>query len=467
MFKIFKLMTLITVFALAACGGGGGSSGSNPTQQALFSTAGSTVTLPISSSVDYEVGGGVPPYRVGVTDAAVAVAAVRGKVLTIGAISAGVSPITVFDNSGASISVSVRVGSSVALYTTAPASLTIGVGQSASRVFTIGGGGGPYTVQGSANEVAKVEMIGATQWKVTGLTIGSTNVRIRDAAGIEIQVAVAVGAPELRVSPTELKLFPGIQAIVKISGGQPPYRIAGGIPAAVDAQISASNPDELIITGKLASELELSVADATGQLQKVTVTVEIGQATFGFSPSTLSVSETDDQPINLTIFGAAPGKVCLFTSDSRYLKPAGESCKDVVNGGTNVTVETGTLGTRCVSSNTPVTITAVDSNRSVGTATVTILNNGVNGPNCGSAAFALAPSELTLTAAAPSAQTVVTGGSNSYVIFNPNPAAVTVTAAGSVITAQRIAAAATNPVAVTVRDSTDPSRALTLTVTVN
>ncbi len=467
MVKLIKFCALLVLASLVACGGGGGSGGSNPNQSAFFTTAGSTVTLPVASAGQYEVGGGVPPYRIGNTDTTIAVGAINGKVLTIGAVAAGTSPITIFDNAGASITVSVRVGSSIPLYTTASSSVVIGVGSSASRIFSIGGGGGSYTVEGSANAVAKVEMVGATQWKVTGITIGTTDVKIRDAAGTIVQVSVTVGAPELRVSPTTLKLFPGIRAIVKISGGQPPYRIAGGIPAAVDAMISTTNPDELIITGKLASTLELSVADATGQLQKVTVTVEIGQGTFGFSPNALSVSENDNQPISLTIFGAAPGKLCLFTSDSTFLKPAGDSCKTVVSGETQITIETGTLGTRCVSANTPVTITAVDANRSVGTATITIIDNGLNGPDCGVAAFAIAPAALTLTATSTVGQAVITGGSGTYTAVTSNSAAATASVAGSVITVTRVAAALTNPVVITVRDSKDPSRALTLNVTVN
>ena len=461
--KIWHLIFLFCCF-LSGCGGGGGSGGSNPNQQALVTTAGSSVILPISSASQFEVSGGVPPYRVANRDQAIAVGAISGKILTIGAVSAGSTSLLVLDNSGASISINVQIGSSIPLYTTAASSVTIGVGDAASRTFTIGGGGAPYTVQGSANEVARVEMIGATQWKVTGITIGTTTVKIRDAAGTEVQVAVSVGAPELRVSPTDLKLFPGITAVVKISGGQPPYRIAGGIPAAVDARISSTQPDELIIVGKLASEFELSVADATGQLQKVTVKVEIGQATFGFSPSSLSVSENDNQNINLTIFGAAAGEICLFTSDSRYLKPAGTACRVASGAGLPVVVETGTLGSRCVNSDTEVTITAVDSARAVGTATIKILNNGVG---CGAESFAISPSALTLNAAATVGQAVVTGGSGTYLVSSANPAAVTAVAAGSVVTVTRVAAAAANPVAVTVRDSRDPSRSLTLNVTVN
>ena len=465
--KIYKIFFIFSVAILAACGGGGGSGGSNPNQSNFFTTAGASVTLPVSKVEQFEVGGGVPPYRVSTNDQVIAVGAVNGKVLTIGALAPGNATISVFDNSGASTSVSVRVGATTPLYTTASSSITIGAGAVASRVFTIGGGVAPYTVVGNADSVARVEVVGATQWKVTGIAIGATNVKIRDAAGVEVDVAVTVGAPELRVSPTDLKLFPGITAIVKISGGQPPYRVAGGIPDAVDAQISTTNPDELIIVGKLASKLDLSVADATGQLQKVTVEVALGQGSFGFSPSQLFVSENDNQPINLTIYGAAPGKVCLFTSDATFLKPAGDACKTVVAAGTPILVETGTSGSRCVTGDKLVTITAVDSRGAVGDSTIIILDNGINGPGCGSAAFAVSPTTLTLSATTTTAVAVVTGGSNSYVVTSSNPAAATVAIAGSVVTLTRVAAAVANPVVITIRDNSNPLSTLLLNVTVN
>ena len=64
-------------------------------------------------------------------------------------------------------------------------------------------------------------------------------------------------------------------------------------------------------------------------------------------------------------------------------------------------------------------------------------------------------------------QAVVTGGSGTYLVSSANPDAVTAAVAGSVVTLTRVAPSAANPVAVTVRDSRDPSRSLTLNVTVN
>ena len=74
--KIWHLIFLFCCF-LSGCGGGGGSGGSNPNQQALVTTAGSSVILPISSASQFEVSGGVPPYRVANRDQAIAVGSVQ------------------------------------------------------------------------------------------------------------------------------------------------------------------------------------------------------------------------------------------------------------------------------------------------------------------------------------------------------------------------------------------------------
>ena len=103
-------LILFLLLSLSGCGGGGGSGGSNPSQQTLVTTAGSAVVLPVSSASQFEVSGGVPPYRVANSDQAIAVGAISGKVLTIGAVSAGSTNLLVLDNSGASIAINVRVG---------------------------------------------------------------------------------------------------------------------------------------------------------------------------------------------------------------------------------------------------------------------------------------------------------------------------------------------------------------------
>jgi hypothetical protein len=193
------------------------------------------------------------------------------------------------------------------------------------------------------------------------VAIGETQVIIRDATGAENGIkgiAVKVGAPELRISPDKLTIPVGIQGIGKISGGQPPYKVAGGIPAAIRATVVN---DELRIVGDLESKLDVTVADATGQTVKIEVEINVSTTGIRLSPSALVVSENDAQPIDFTIFGAV-GEICVFTSDPTYLRPDSAACST----NTMIRLITGTTGTRCVTGDKIVTLTVVDSMRSTG-----------------------------------------------------------------------------------------------------
>ncbi|MDD2546664.1 MAG: hypothetical protein PHI55_10345, partial [Burkholderiaceae bacterium] len=409
--KIIQYMLVLLTAALAACGGGGGSPGANPNQPTLVTTAGTDLILPAGIAQTYQISGGVPPYTVGNSDQAVAVGAVNGNVLTIGAVAPGTTSITVRDFRGTAVTTQIKVGSSLPLYTTAPLALSVGVGPAAARSFTIGGGAAPYTVQGSDSNVALVRLASKDQWTITGVAIGAVTVKIRDAAGAEVSVAATVGSPELRVSPTDLTIPVGIVGVAKISGGQPPYSVAGGVPAAVTAEIK--NGDELNITGNLAAKLDLSVADATGKTVKVAVEINTATTQIRLSPSAVVISERDDQPINFTVFGAS-GAVCVFSSNPALLIPANTACTT----DPNVLINTGTKGSRCVAQDTDVKITVVDAARSVGEALITVKNNGTA---CGAGGFAVVPSTLTVGEGTSNTASI-TGGSGSYVASSSDSA---------------------------------------------
>ena len=447
--KIFKILMLMLASALVACGGGGGSAGSNPSQQLLVTTAGSEVILPVGAARNYQINGGVPPYRVSNTDQAIAIGQVNGNTLTIGTLSAGSTKVSVLDHSGASVSIDVKVGSSVPLYTTAPGSLTIGVGANVARTFWIGGGGAPYTVEGGDSNVAVVQMLGDTQWRVTGVAIGSTTIKIRDAAGEEVSIGLEVGSPELRLSPDKLTIPVGLEAVGKISGGQPPYRVAGGIPAAITATIVG---DELRIKGNLASKLDVTVADSAGKTAKIEVEINTATTSIRLSPSAVAVSENDTQSLQFSIFGAV-GATCVFTSDPSFLQPTVPGCATR----SSVTLDTGTRGSRCVNGDTVVTLTVVDENKSVGTAEVAIVDNG----SCGN--LTVLPATAQVRAGA-TMQLALAGGSGSYVVSSDNPSVATATAAGGVVvvTGGKLPGDAV----ITIRDQSDTSKVVTLPVKV-
>jgi len=451
--NIFRVFMLMLVAALAACGGGGEASGVNPNQATLVTTAGSSLILPVGVARDYQINGGVPPYRISNSDQAIAVGQVNGNTLTIGAVAAGSVNISVLDYKGDSVTINVKVGSSTPLYTTAPGTLTIGVGADVARTFWIGGGAAPYTVEGGDSNVALVRPVGATQWQATGVAMGSTNVKIRDAAGAEVSISLMVGSPELRISPTDLSIPVGMEAVAKLSGGQPPYRIAGGIPAAITAFIQG---DELYIKGSLASELELGVMDAAGKIVKVKVKVNTATTSIRLSPDALVVSENDTQDIQFTIFGAQ-GSTCVFTSDSSYLQvePTASGCMNRKT----LTLITGTRGSRCVNGNQEVVLTVVDDARSTATARVTIQDNGSNG-SCGN--FSVSRSEVPIQIGA-EVDVLISGGSGRFDFATSNSAVATASLTGNKLT---ITGGATGSATITVRDQANTSRSVAISVTV-
>ncbi len=140
------VMTLLA----AGCGGGGGSPGGNPSQKALTTTAPAILSLQVGSTARYEVSGGVPPYRVGNSQASVANATINGTKLDIAALSVGSAKVDIIDYSGSKITVAVTVGGTLA--TNAPDNVTLMPG-SVTR-YQISGGNGAYRVTNPNVQVA-------------------------------------------------------------------------------------------------------------------------------------------------------------------------------------------------------------------------------------------------------------------------------------------------------------------------
>lgn len=480
--KIFKILMFLLMVGLTACGGGGGSTGEPSGTLPLsvdipagYGTASNPVPIKANQGRLFKITGGrikggadgteKRSYLVNVEETGVVglswskVGDEEAQDLFVVSWVDGPKQtrIIVRDADDKQISFYVKTDppSPVELYTTAPDALTVGVGAAAARTFDIGGGNAPYVVTGADSNVALVEMVGTKQWKVTGVAIGKTTVTIRDAAGRAKGIVLTVGAPELRISPEKLTMPVGIEGTAKISGGQPPYRIAGGIPAAITVKVLG---DEVSIMGSLASKLDVTIADATGQTVKVEV--EINTATTGLrlSPGALTISENDAQPIDFTIFGAT-GKVCIYTSDPTYLTPETAGCTD----NRTVRLVTGTRRNRCVLSNLDVTVTVVDSTRAIGTAVVTIADNGTGcSGGAGGAGFAVTPSAVTVVAGGQT-QAIISGGAGSYIATSSDPTRATAAVAGNVVTIDGVAA---GPATITIFDMNDPNLQATIAVTV-
>src|SRR4051794_33834527 len=75
---------------------------------------------------------------------------------------------------------SVGISTNTALYTTAPAAITIAAGTSS---YTIGGGTPTYSASTSDPSIATVNITGNTTLNIVGVAAGTVQIVVRDAAG--------------------------------------------------------------------------------------------------------------------------------------------------------------------------------------------------------------------------------------------------------------------------------------------
>ncbi|WP_333709276.1 hypothetical protein [Tepidimonas ignava] len=203
-------------------------------------------------------------------------------------------------------------------------------------------------------------------------------VRIRDAAGTELLINVTVGSPELRISSDALTLPIGIPATVVLSGGQKPYSIAGGIPAAIQVRLLPGADDTFEILGLLATgDVDVVFADASGKTVKTKVTVNTATTQIRVSPSAIALGEQSGVTVRFNVMTSAQN-FDVFSSNPTLVSVSGKILPQFNTDGSVKAYGSfvGTVGSGCVAEDTEVTVTVVDQNGSVGTAKVTVVNVG-------------------------------------------------------------------------------------------
>lgn len=189
----------------------------------LASSAGTSVTLRPNQSLQFSVRGGVAPYSVNSSDSSIASASISGSMVTVtGQPKAGTATLVVTDSTGVTLNVSVTV--QVGTLATSPTSITGTAGT--SNTITINGGLAPYSVSSSNTTVASASVSGSSV-SVSLLSQGSSDIKITDAAGQAVVVAVTVTSNILQVSPanqTVNELSTTVTTVTYlIAGGTAPY----------------------------------------------------------------------------------------------------------------------------------------------------------------------------------------------------------------------------------------------------
>jgi hypothetical protein len=244
----------------------------------LYTTAPSSITVAIGSAwaQTYSIGGGTGPYTVTSSNTLVATVAMAGNNYIVTGVSAGTTNILIRDSAGGTVnvSVSVAVASSLPLYTTAPPSLTLGIGPvGADQPYLVGGGTGPYTATSDNSNVAAVSLQGVNL-TITGLTAGTASIFVRDSAGTIVTLRVTVvGAaivPLFTTAPPSVTIAISSTQTYGVGGGTGPYTATSSNASVADVSLVGNS---LKVTGITAGSANVVIRDSQGATVNVAVTV--------------------------------------------------------------------------------------------------------------------------------------------------------------------------------------------------
>ena len=403
----------------------------------LFVSSAPALTLAVGAAQAYTVGGGTPGYSVSSSNTAVVTASLSGTTLTLNALSTGTATVVVRDAAGVTQSVTVTAGPAVALFTTAPAAIT--VAPTSTQSYTVGGGVAPYTVTSSNTAVVTALVAGSTV-SVTGVGSGTATLSIRDSLGVAVPVAVTVSssaAQALTVAPTAVAGSVGDSLSIAMFGGDAPYSVVPTNPLV--AAVASQTANRFVLNLLRSGATNVVVADARGQVQVVAVTV----------------APADVQPLALSV----PSPLTLAVGAARTVLISGGLTPYTVGVGNEAVVQTTLVGN--VLTLTPLAngTAVIQVNDAAGRSVPLTATVGSSVPM-----FTTAPATLSM-AQGTSLTYSILGGQSPYFANSGNPASVSASVVGSILTitgglpgnsnvAVRDSLGATVPVAVTVGSQT-------------
>ncbi|MBC3874205.1 beta strand repeat-containing protein [Undibacterium flavidum] len=370
----------------------------------LFTTAPESLTVGVGASTQsFAIGGGTQVYTVASSNLAIANVIKSGNTFVISGVAPGASTVTITDSSGARKVVSVTVGSSQPLFTTAPDTLTIGVGVP-TQSFRAGGGAQAYSVISSNQQIATVSQIGS-EFVITGVAPGSTTIVITDVVGAIKRINLTVGSNQALfvTAPTTLDLGIGsTSATFEIGGGDPAYVVttSNSLVASVSNTLN-----KFSVTGVSSGKAIVTIIDKFGQKVSLNVNVSSGSDLYITAPTTVSVG-LGLTSSTYTIGGGS--KVYSVSSGNSSIVSVAQNGNQFVLKGENLGV---------------VKVTISDSLGAARTIDVSVVN--------GLQLYTTAPSALTVGVGVSSATYVIGGGAAPYSVASSNSAVVTVTSIGA------------------------------------
>jgi hypothetical protein len=337
-----------------------------------------TLAVGVAGAQTYQVGGGVPPYKVLNTNPTVvsAVLNASGDSITLTGLAAGVASVGISDSNLDTFvsNVTVTATSGVALFTTAPSAVTLIRGS--FTTYSIGGGTPPYSVTSSNTGVASVTQSGST-FTVKGVAIGSASIVVRDDAGTTRSIAVTVEAATLTVNPDKATVPIGFPVYTYIVGGTGPYTAVSTFPTVATVAIGTLNASGnfvanangnvvKMVANQAADPDQIVITDALGNTVNFALTSNTATPQESLTPNALSVSSCYLGDITLLLSGST-GTVNVFSTDTTLITAA------VTNPSSNPVVITATKIVADQALTGSVSITAIDGSGSSATSTITII----------------------------------------------------------------------------------------------
>jgi hypothetical protein len=385
---------------------------------ALFTTAPSALNVPIGTSQIYAIGGGVPfasvttPYTVTSSNTGVATASLDGNTLTVRGVAVGTANVLIRDSVGTTITVAATVPSPTAVFTDAPATLTLGIASHAD--FTIGGGVPAYTVQSSDPATVTATKIGSNTVRVTGVKSGGpVTIRVSDSLGASTSFAVTVPAPStvplFTTAPSSgVTIAIGSSPSYTVGGGTAPYTVTSSnvsVATATPATIAADG-GTLTINAIALGSASVVVRDSVGATVTIPVTV----------PATSS---------GTPLFTSAPsGGVIISLGSPQTYSVGGGSLSGYTATSSNtgvVTVSAIVSGNLTITPVAPGSATVVVRDSAGGTVSISVTVPSVNSQ----AFFTTAPPSVILAVGTPVTYTVG-GGTSPYFVTSNNAAVANV-----------------------------------------
>lgn len=233
----------------------------------LGSSAGTSVSLLPTQTFVSTISGGVKPYTVSTSDAAIATGTVdaQGRLVITAGRTAGPATVVVTDSVGNTVEIAVTV--QAAVLTLSP---TAGQGNSGNQLtFSVAGGAGAYRAVTDNSSVARATVNGSVV-TVDLLGPGSATITVTDEIGTTQTYTVTVKAPVVIVTPAAQAINENNTSTLKlaIKGGAAPYTAAltradqALFGATIEEIVSVDNTDPAKPITTYTYELHLGLGSA-------------------------------------------------------------------------------------------------------------------------------------------------------------------------------------------------------------